>query len=722
MAESGLTIVTGEADKNLISKWDQRLKACQTQRQNFERQWHANLAFYFGRQWIAFHATASGTGFSISEPAPSNRWRVRHTSNKVKRVIRNEITKLTKEEPQFYTMPATTEESDRSAALAADSISDYLLHSRYFNLRRSEATFWAVVCGTSFIKTFYNPDKEDFDGKLGKIEFEAVTPFHLFAPYLQLVDIQEQPYVFHARTFDPDTVEGAYGKRIDPTVETTNSIVDSRFMASIGVKESNKMKQCYIKEVWVKPCKDFPKGAMFTYGNETLLTMYEPEKDPASDPANPMNVMQAMQEGTAPDPEAMQMMLEGFEEIGEEKGPEFPYTHNQFPFAKIDHVPTGRFYAQSVIDDLIPIQKEYNRTRSQMIEARNLSGKPQWAMTKGAFDPRMFNSKPGLVLPVNLGFDPPKVLEQPPVSQHHKDDLEIAVRDMDDISGQYEISKGRTPPGVEAASAIAFLQEENDTILYHTVESIESAVQTVGIQALNLVHDFWTEDRIVRIVSRNNSFEAKKFKGSDLRPIMDFRVESQSMAPRSRAAKQAFITELMKMGVLQGPQAMRYLQMNETNRLYDEMQLDARHAQRENAYMAEGSPLVKMDPPPIDPETGQAALDPMTGMPMSAVPRMDIEKDANGLPVPDPQNPTQVKQFMVTTNPFDNHQVHIYEHESYCKTQEWEMLPVATKQVFQDHINEHKQQVVQEQRAIQQEQMQAQPQEEQVEQEPTDVV
>ena len=221
-------------DEKLISKWEERFKACAQQRTNFERQWHANIAFYFGRQWIQIQnisVTGSNViGFAISDPKPSERWRVRHVSNKIKRIIRTEITKLTKEEPQFYTVPASTEEKDRAAALAADSISDYLLHSRYFNITRQQATFWVTICGTGYIKTFYDENQTDLDGKPGKIIYEAVSPFHIFVPWLQVQDIENQPFVINAKAIDKDIIEDFYGKPLQGEKDIAKDILESRFL------------------------------------------------------------------------------------------------------------------------------------------------------------------------------------------------------------------------------------------------------------------------------------------------------------------------------------------------------------------------------------------------------------------------------------------------------------------------------------------------------------
>ena len=157
--------------------------------------------------------------------------------------------------------------------------------------------------------------------------------------------------------------------------------------------------------------------------------------------------------------------------------------------------------------------------------------------------------------------------------------------------------------------------------MHHTVVSLEAAVQETGIQVLANVHDFWPQDRIVKMTSKNQFMEVRQFKATDLNPMMDFRVEPGSMAPRSMAAKQAFITELMKMGVVEPTKALKYLQMSETTKLYDEMMLDNRHAQRENVAMAMGQELTKVD------AKAEPEMDPMTGIEMGPGLKQDVERD-----------------------------------------------------------------------------------------------
>lgn len=322
---------------------------------------------------------------------------------------------------------------------------------------------------------------------------------------------------------------------------------------------------------------------------------------------------------------------------------EFPFSHGKYPYSKIDHVPAGRFYGTSVIDDLIPLQKEYNRTRSQIIESKNRTANPQMVYVKGSIDPNKVTSEPGLQIPVSPGMERPRYMTLEPLPNYVLQELDRTLRDMDDLSGQYEVSKGRTPPGIEAASAIAYLQEENDGKLYHTVASIEEAVVDTGYRILNNVQEFWDEEKLIRVVSKNSSIEAFQFKGSDLKDNTDLRIESDSMAPKSRAARQAFITDLMKQGLIPAEKGLRYLHLNETNRLYEELQIDSKAAQRENYKMTH---IIE----PID-EMGKLIVYPV--------------------------------------NIWDNTEVHLNEHGNYIKSEEFELLPQERQKVIVNHYMLH---------------------------------
>ena len=532
----------------LLAKLDKMFQTCRTARTQFERQWYMNLAFFFGRQYVTWAPGASGTLTRLYEPA-APKWRVRLVINKIRPSIRFELTKVTKEQPEVYVIPASTEDADVAAARAGEQIAEYEMRELGFHKLIRRSAFWALLCGSSFLKSFYDESQNDPSGVPGKICVEPVNSFHLLAPLMQEEEIENQPYLIHAMTKDPDWIKWKFDKDIQGDATVGVGVLEQQFLSALGVNAQNlNMKQCYVKEAWIKPCKDFEQGALVSWAGTEILTLYE----------------------------------------------QWPYDVTDFPFAKIDHIPTGKFYGESTITDLIPIQREINRTRSQIVEAKNKMAKPQLIAPKGSVDVNKITSEPGLVILYTPGFNPPTPLPLSQLPNYVGEELQRLQQDVDEQTASYEITKGRTPPGVEAASAIAYLQEENDSKFAHTVASIEEATEKVGKQILGYVAQYWDVSRKINVLGENSVYEAKEYSKSSINGNTNLRVEAGSAAPRSRAAKQAFITELGKMGWITPEKALRYMDMVETGRLYEESQLDARQVQRENDQMTTQGKMAMM--------------------------------------------------------------------------------------------------------------------------------
>jgi hypothetical protein len=278
----------------------------------------------------------------------------------------------------------------------------------------------------------------------------------------------------------------------------------------------------------------------------------------------------------------------------------------------------------------------------------------------GSVDIKKLTAQPGLVVEYTPGFDPPERVIPPELPAYFMQDQQANLNDMDYISNQFEITQGRTPPGVEAASAISYLQEENDSILLDTITSLEECVERIGYQAIMLAKQYWDPQKLVQIMSGNQVYEVMQFKTNSLPDQVDFRVQHGSMAPRSRAAKQAFILELIDKQLIPPMEGLKYLEMSETARLYDELSIDTRQADRENFKMKSVQPPTQM------PEQGMQS-------PMGEIPGQQPQ------PV---QSPVQV-------NEFDNHQAHVYCHTKFMKSQQYEQLDPQIQQLFLDHYKVH---------------------------------
>jgi hypothetical protein len=617
--------IDAQRDKEIAAWVYAEYQKAKNDRISTERDWYMNLAFYFGKHYVQFISQTNSGNFQLRTPAAPP-WRVRMIVNKIRPIVRHEISRLTSNKPTFTVLPATTEDEDQAAARIGEQIFEAAYSDKKINKVIRQSVWWASICGTSFIKQYWDPDvlltEPGPDGQpmRGDIIIERVSPFHLFVPNLEEEDLQKQPYIMHVTTKSAEFVKAAYGLDSLPTVKAEVPIEES-FLNMVNARNSLK-NEVVIIECWIKAGahKDFPQGGLVTLVG-----------------GKPIQVLR-----------------------------NFPYQHNEFPFYKIDIVPTGKFYADSNVKDLIPLQKEYNRTKSQIIEAKNLMAKPRLMAPRGSVNPRQISSEPGQVILYTPGLNPPTPLPMDSLPPYVLQELDRLQQDMDDISGQHEITRGNTPAQVTAATAITYLQEQDDTKLAYAVSSIEDALQTLGQHYLKYVTQFWDQARLVRVVGRDGAFEAQHWAGNALRGNTDIRVQSGSALPQSKAAKQAFVMDLLKLGVIPPQQALEILDVGGIEKVYEDYLVDKRQAERENLKMASIDPMlaVELVMPPKDPMTGEYKTDPTTGQPVQ----------------PEPVLPP---------NTWDNHQAHILAHNRFRKTQQFELLPDPVKAIFEQHVMLH---------------------------------
>lgn len=579
--------LSARAHKELLAYCDDKYEKARAERLTFERQWYMNLAFYFGRQWVQWVGNQNNQLSRLQEPqAPP--WRVRMVSNRVRPIVRAEMAKVTKEHPTAFVIPASSDDDDLAAARAAEQIWEH--EWRTLNMPRMirKTTFWTITTGTGFVKDWWDTHADDGEYK-GRIQAESVSPFHLLVPDIQEEELEFQPYIIQVSAKSPEWVKSVYGVDVKADSEGGGDALQNKFLSAVGL-HNNAKSYVSVKEMWIKPNSKFKNGAIVTWAGGEILYVRDGE---------------------------------------------WPYAHGEYPYTKFEHIPAGRFYGDSVIIDLIPIQKEFNRTRSQLIEDKNRMARPQLVAQRGSVDTSKITSEPGLIIQYTPGYQPPTPLQLTPVPNYVTQELERCLADMDDISSQHEVSRGQAPPGVSAATAISFLSEQDDTKLAYTIASLEDGVERIGRHFLSHASQYWDGKRTIRVMGENGTYDTYQFNKENLRGNTDLKVEAGSAMPTSRAAKQALITELGKMGWIPPDKALQYMDMAETGRLWEEMSIDRRQAARENLRMSEGED--------------------------------------------------------VKTNTWDEHAAHIMEHNNFRKKQKFEYLPEEIKVLFEQHVMAHMQ-------------------------------
>lgn len=622
--------------KNLVKFVHDAYTKCKSARTLQEQQWLMNLAMYKGKQtteaWIGTNPAYAGRLYT---PPARGRGRSRSkTVNRIKPAIRTELARLLSQKPSASVIPASAEDEDMFAAIAGQQVWESISNRRKMHYHFSKAAFWTVITGTGFLKTYWDDSAVDRDShQPGDIIYEAIPPFNLFVPDLRAEDIEDQPYVLHMYTktrawlkhFYKDELED---QEIKPSTVQANDLLAESYIGISGAEKANP-DSCMVYEMWIKPggYEAMPQGGLVTLVDNVIVA-YEPTG--------------------------------------------LPYEHQEYPFAKYDHIPSGMFYADSVIVDLTPLQKEYNKIRGQISEAADKMGKMQLIAPKGSIMPAKIVNEHGLVIEYRPGMAPPQPLPLQELPSHIVNQQSQILMDMEDVSGQHQVSRGNVPPGVTAATAISVLQEKDDSLLVHTYQSIEQSAEKIARQTLALVVQYWDIPRTVKVVGEDNFFDVLMLSGADLRNGTDIRMEPGSSLPQSKAGKQAFILDLMNAGHIPSEEGLKKLEMGGANQIVEQLRFDERQAQRENIK------LKNVEDTHVRQKQSEIQMLEMQG----------ITADETGQPL---------LPLIVQVNPFDNHEVHIEIHNRYRKSQAYELLSPAAKSQFEMHVQMHEQMMIQEQ-------------------------
>jgi hypothetical protein len=470
-------------------------------------------------------------------------------------------------------------------------------------------------------------------GEFEKEVFEGEIKVDVMAPFDVLLDDSAQvfedcKYAFCVHPMSSDEIYSRYNVRLKPNA--INRYPDETLPGMFGTT-SGKTKQ-NVRTVYVGyflPGPEFPEGRYVAFTKSPNIVLYD--------------------------------------------GP-WPYPFKKLPLVKFPgmRIP-GQLYDTSVVEQAIPLQKELNRTLSQMIEYKNLTLKPQMLAPVGSLRQRM-TDEPGAIFEYNPVAG--KVPEAIPIQSlpsyvfQHLQDLGQRLRDT---FGLNEISDGAVPPNVEAGIAIDLLQEAATDRLAPQILMMEKGLERAGNMMLELAQRYYNEPRLIMLAGAGSKAKVSRFESADIIAGVQVKVETGSGLPRTRAGKQARVMQMLKMGIISPTKAYKYLDMADFKTLQAQFEADEEQAMRENDRLIVGEPINKpaaikaqqelmmqIENPQVDPNTGQpAAVTPEALM--------------------------QVMDAGLAPLPFENHASHLETHALYMKSPEFEDLPLEIQERFQKH-------------------------------------
>jgi hypothetical protein len=578
-------------EKAIVREVEGKYEQGRQDRQQHEPQWYVNAAFFRGHHYVEWSGLEQRL---IVPPAPIHR--EHRTINRVQPKIRARIAKFLKNRPIPICVPATEDIEDKQNAEVTTKALDYAW--RKFQLERcyKDAIHWAAQTGHGYWWFHWDPQalgkvllNDGVGGKprveealLGDIKVEVGSPWELVVADPAITYIGDQPWIMRVKVrplADVKALHPEKAKFLRGDVEADASFryeravatLTSRGRGAMGTledrhgREDGKVEHLLVKEMFTRPCAEYPFGKYCKVAGGVLLE------------------------------EAADELPYGFADL--------PNPYPVVDFKDIDQA--GQYWGTTILEQLIEPQREYNLIRSKIDECIKKMVQPkiiaarQHQIAKGAF-----TAEAAEIIEVNLPspqFPLPLVMQPGNVAADAWRTLEAIREELDDISHIFPESEGRVG---EATSGFQtnLLQEATDAVHAPDVRGHELAIEEAAYKIRRLMKYGYTIPRLITVVGRNMESEAFEFSSESIDEHGDVIVQAGSALPTLKGAKIQSVLELYNAQVLGDPadpavkrKTLQMLEMGTIEEAFDQAKLDERAALLENQAFREGKPVADPD-------------------------------------------------------------------------------------------------------------------------------
>ena len=489
------------------------------ERRGLELKWRLNQRFLAGDQYCD---VAEGLEEIISCGGDRTG---RAVYNMIAPIEETRLSKLGRAQPGLTVRPQTDEAADITAARTATKLLKTAFDTQNMPRLQMEAARWAELCGCAFYKSVWDPHAGlplgvTGEGEVireGDIAAAVVPAYEIFPECCWRDGLESQNSLIHARVYTTQEIKKRWhvslpGRTLNIYgAETALARADGMFARDETLEDAE-----LVLEYYQRPDESFPQGRHVTVAGGRVL-----------------------HDGPLP-----------FRN-GECGGRDFPFVQQLCLSAP------GCFFGGTVIERLIPLQRDYNAVINRINEhtARMTAGNllaEQGSLVNEALLDEGF--QPGTVIEYRAGSTPPGWLHVSEVPVTLMERLALLRRDFNEISGVSEMARASSVTGqVSSGIALDILREQDDTRIALTGRHIRRAIQQLGRQWVRLLREFAVAPRITRTAGEDAGDMALIiWSGSDLSSD-DIAVDTDTELSNTPAQRRQLALELMNAGLFLDP-------------------------------------------------------------------------------------------------------------------------------------------------------------------------
>jgi hypothetical protein len=297
----------------------------------------------------------------------------------------------------------------------------------------------------------------------------------------------------------------------------------------------------------------------------------------------------------------------------------------------------GSWTGDTVLSKAVSPQVALNHVYSSIVEHSKKAGNARLFVPEGSLDIiDSLSDEPGEVVPYHAapGIPPPGYQSPPNLPSYLENLVGRLEAEIDDMLGVHDISRGEAPSGVHAGVALQLLSAQDDTPLGRMAKEMAEGFGRFATLVLQTYAAKVKNTRKARVQTNGQRPEEVKWTGSDLSDQTEAEVPLEAVQPRSRDASLQFALQL-KQEFPDLPMRVfaTIADLPGTDDLLAGVSPAVEKARRENHELAIGIVCIPAD--------------------------------------------------------FDDHALHIEEHNRFRMSERYESLPQAVRNIVDDHVQAH---------------------------------
>lgn len=250
-------------------------------------------------------------------------------------------------------------------------------------------------------------------------------------------------------------------------------------------------------------------------------------------------------------------------------------------------------HGSSYIDHIKGPAAIYNNLTNMIVRNQYLVSHPKWMMPSGAANLEELGND--ITIVQFKGAVAPQLVQANPTPQEVFNFRREVKTDMEQIGAVYGVSRGNPPPGIDAAIALQFLEEQETKRANPDYVIFNAFIKRNALKSQKIAGSKYEpeDERTVGVLGKYDRWMSERLNLTNFQKDYDVRVANSSALPRTKSARIQTLVFLQKNypNAIPQEQVVDMLDLGQPGRFTDAVTVAVRAAEMENDDMMSMRPV-----------------------------------------------------------------------------------------------------------------------------------